>query len=197
MRALILSLILLAASVPALAASSIISWKEVAAESSVTVSPGSTAPIPVLSFRADIIFEPEQFSSGHITLYADLTPAFLSPEAFTPEMRQNLAVVDSFGAGASLKPGPGTAVIKSIAIRRQGGNSFVMDALVGMNGRQKAVQIPFTAAISSYFDLPKLQIDGTFDFSVNDFATATLKAPANVDKVNVVFKIVAIPAQAK
>ncbi len=192
-KALFACLLIAVLCAPALA-DTITKWREVAAESEMAFTQNpAQAPVPVSSFKTDIDFEPAQYASSKVVIYADLGNAFLSTMSLSPDLRQALDIAGSLGAAP--KPGPGTGVLTSTAIRKEGEGRFLMDATLSLNGRTKAVQVPFTAAVRSYFDLPKLVMQGSFSFDPRDFADEAFKAPDGVDAINVTFKIAQIPAE--
>jgi polyisoprenoid-binding protein YceI len=196
MRRLSVVLLLTFLSLPAFAASDVVSWRQVASESDMFFTQGTNTAVPVPSFRGDLTFEPDSPATSRITLYADLSAAFATQDSLNaPDIRQNLAMAQSLGNVRAT--GPGTAIITSTGFRKEGDKRFVMQATVAMNGRTKAIEIPITAAVVSYFDLPKLVIEGSFPFAPRDYATEGLTVPPGVDTVKVDFKIAGIPEDAR
>lgn len=188
---LVLSLLLSAAAFADVA----VHWRGVDKESSLTFTQGEgRGASNIISFASEMTFEPDRPAESSLTLYADLAYVFLSPQAFAdPAVRQALDVAASLGGGHTT--GAASAVLTSTQIRKVADGRYIMDGTLSINGRSQPVQFPFAASISSYFDLPKLTLEGAFTFNPQKFADGTkLAAPEGLDQATIAFRLAATPA---
>jgi cytochrome b561 len=186
-----LPVILALAATPALAQQDVPMWKPVRQESQVMFSQDGGPRIPVVSWKIDAAFDPEQLERSHFYLYADLHHAFMSREALeNPQIRQGIDIATAF---RSDRLQGDVFTLKSKGFERDVSGVFIMDAELSMNGMVKPMKIPFSAEVSSYFDLPKIVFAGETAFAPGPFASKKMPAPSGVGMIGLTFNIPSVP----
>lgn len=187
----LLALFLVFATVPA-RAGELIHWDTLKTESKVTFSQNGGPTLPVLSYKVEAVFDAAALETSEVTLYLDLTHAFFEPEMYLEnDLSRKINMTAPLGEVRTA--GPGTGVFVTRSLEKRGDGLIVLTGEFGINGINQTVQIPLYITITSYYDLPKMYMKGSFAFNPQQFGGVGLDVPRGLDSVTIDLDLAMVP----
>jgi len=160
---------LLLAAYPARAENTM-SWRPSLDDSSMSFSSPS-GDIPVMAFQPDVGFDSSSPQNSHLNFSANFRAGFLG-QYVTPDMKAMMKQAPHLGMGASDTAAPGAATYASSEIVQQGGNQFLANGTLTINGTARPLPISFTAEVTN----GKLVLQGTFSINASHYEGPKLPA---------------------